>query len=87
MTRGEIESIDGDTITLTLDDGSTVTVSTDSETTVTRTEEAEVSDLEEGDTVIVRGTTDGDSVAAESISEGQTGFGGGAPPAGEPGQQ
>ena len=74
FTSGEITSVDGDTVTLTLDDGSTVTVTTSGDTTVSV--EGEVGDLATGDTVTVIGETDDDgNVAATSISEG-AGFGG-----------
>ena len=85
FTSGEITSVDGDTVTLTLDDGSTVTVTTSTDTTVTV--EGEVSDLATGDTVTVIGETDDDgNVTATSISEGAGlgGFpGGGTPPTDE----
>ena len=81
FTSGEITSVDGDTVTLTLDDGSTVTVTTSGDTTVSV--EGEVGDLATGDTVTVIGETDDDgNVTATSISEGAGfgGFGGGTPP-------
>jgi len=82
FTSGEITSVDGDTVTLTLEDGSTVTVTTSTDTSVTV--EGEVGDLATGDTVTVIGETDDDgNVTATSISEGAGlgGFpGGGTPP-------
>jgi hypothetical protein len=71
LTAGTIESIDGDAITLKLQDGSTVVVTADDDTAVTQTEDAEVSDLAEGDEILVTGDKDTDgNVAADSISEG-----------------
>lgn len=87
LTSGTVTAIDGDSVTLELDDGSTVTVTTSGDTTVTTTDEASVSDLAEGDSLTVVGETDDDgNVAATSITEGATGFGagmgGGTPPSG-----
>jgi hypothetical protein len=77
FTSGTVTSVDGDTVTLELDDGSTVTVTTTDDTTVTTTDEASVADLAEGDSLTVVGEADDDgNVAASSISEGATGFGG-----------
>ena len=71
FTAGTIQSIDGDTIIVELEDGSTVTVKTSADTTVTQTEEATVGDLAEGDEITVVGETgDDDTVTADSISEG-----------------
>lgn len=77
LTAGTIQSIDGDTITVKLRDGSTVTVKTTGSTTVTKSEKSSVSELASGETVIVRGTKDGNGdVSATSIAEGATqGFG------------
>jgi len=78
FTSGTVTAVDGDTVTLELDDGSTVTVTTTGDTTVTTTDEASVSDLAEGDSLTVVGEADDDgNVAATSITEGATGFGGG----------
>jgi hypothetical protein len=78
FTSGTVTAVDGDTVTLELEDGSTVTVTTTDDTTVTTTTESSVSDLAEGDSLTVVGEADDDgNVAATSISEGATGFGGG----------
>jgi len=78
FTSGTVTAVDGDTVTLELEDGSTVTVTTTDDTTVTTTSDAAVSDLAEGDSLTVIGEADDDgNVAATSISEGATGFGGG----------
>ena len=78
FTSGTVTAVDGDTVTLELEDGSTVTVTTTDDTTVTTTTDASVSDLAEGDSLTVVGEADDDgNVAATSISEGATGFGGG----------
>jgi hypothetical protein len=84
-TSGEITKIDGDTITVKTDDG-TVTVTTSDDTEVSTTETIEVSDIAEGDTVVVMGETADDVVTAKSIRVGDLGAGGfrpeGAPPDG-----
>jgi hypothetical protein len=81
LTMGTIASIDGDTITVTLSDGTTTTITTSADTAVTTTTDGSVSDIVAGDTVTVAGATGADgAVAATSISEGTTGFGGGTPP-------
>ncbi|WP_411698388.1 DUF5666 domain-containing protein [Conyzicola sp.] len=78
FTSGTVTAVDGDTVTLELTDGSTVTVTTTDATTITTTEDSSVSALAEGDSLTVVGDADDDgNVAATSISEGATGFGGG----------
>lgn len=70
---GSVTSIDDGTITLETAQGETVTVTTTSSTEVTVRRAAEVSDLAEGDTVLVIGETSGDTVEASAISEGDMG--------------
>lgn len=78
FTSGTVASVDGDVVTLTLTDGSTVKVTATDDTTITTTETSKIDALAEGDTLTVVGTADADgNVAATSISEGATGFGGG----------
>ena len=75
FTAGTIESIDGDTITVKLEDGTTVAVTTDDDTAVSKTSEVDVSELEAGEEITVIGTKDDDgNVAADSISQGDSGF-------------
>jgi preprotein translocase subunit YajC len=77
FTAGTIESVDGGTLTLKLADGSTVKVTTSDSTRVSETTESSVSKLKKGDTVTVIGQKDSSGdVTADSISEGQGGFGG-----------
>jgi hypothetical protein len=77
FTTGTVTAVDGSTVTLELTDGSTVKVTTTDDTTVTTTEESTVDALAEGDSLTVTGDTDDDgTVAANSITEGATGFGG-----------
>jgi len=81
VTAGTITGIDGDTITLKLADGSTVKVTSSSDTTVTTSETSSVRDLAKGDSIVVSGTAGSDgTVAATTVREGDTGFGGGTPP-------
>ena len=78
FTSGSVVSVDGDTVVIESSDGTQVTITTSTDTSVTTTEESSVSELAEGDTVTVIGETDDDgNVTATSISEGETGFGGG----------
>lgn len=78
FTSGTVTSVDGDTVTIELADGSTVKVTASADTTVTTTSDADVSDLKKGDTITAIGEADSDgNVTATTISEGQTGFGGG----------
>jgi len=89
-TAGEITKIDGGTITVKTADGTIVTVTTSDDTTVSVTEEIEVSDIAEGDTVVVMGETADDVVTADAIRVGDLGAGGfrmngGTPPQGMPG--
>ena len=78
FTSGTVTAVDGDVVTLELEDGSTVTITATDDTTVTTNDEAGVSDLAEGDSLTVMGEADADgNVAATSITEGASGFGGG----------
>ncbi|MCU1513173.1 MAG: hypothetical protein JWO10_263 [Microbacteriaceae bacterium] len=72
FTTGKIVSIDGDTITIESATGSKVTVTTTDKTTVTTTKKSKVSDLEKGQSVLVRGKagSNGD-VTATSVTEGE----------------
>ena len=82
---GTVTQVDDGTITLKTSQGETVTVTTTSSTTVTVRRTAKVSDLAEGDTVLVIGKTSGDTIAATSISKGDAGGfgpGGGSFPGG-----
>ena len=82
FTTGTVATNDDGTLTITTTDG-TVTVTTGDDTTVTTTTEGSVADLAEGDTVTIIGATDDDgNVTATTITEGQTGFGGGGFPGG-----
>jgi hypothetical protein len=85
---GSVTSIDNGTITLETAAGETVTVTTSSSTEFTVRRSAQVSDLAEGDTVLVVGETSGNQVAATAISEGAGGGfgpGGGGFPGAPPG--
>ncbi len=89
LTRGTVTAIEGDTITLSAEDGSTVTVTASDDTTVSIQRSGAVSDLDEGDTVMVRGETSDGTVTATSIRSGELpggrDGGGGMPPTGGPG--
>jgi hypothetical protein len=70
FTAGTIESVDGNTLTITTADGSTVEVDAD-DATVTLREDGSVSDLKEGDSVVVSGQNEGDGkMTADSVDEG-----------------
>jgi hypothetical protein len=89
LIPGTIESIDGDTLTVTTSRDETITVTLSDDTTVVRSEERELSDLEEGDTVAVTGASDDGTVTARSIrvNPQMDGVPGGGPagPGGMPG--
>ncbi|MEO6472789.1 MAG: DUF5666 domain-containing protein [Aeromicrobium sp.] len=82
-TIGTVSSVDGNTITLKTVNGDTVKITASSGTKVTINKTGKVSDLSDGDTVVVQGTKDNDgNVTAKSIDEGGFGgFRGGQPPA------
>jgi len=87
FTSGSVVSVDGEVVTLELEDGSTVTVTTADDTTVTTTIDSSVAELAAGDEITVVGESDDDgNVTATSISSGSAGFGGfgggGTPPTG-----
>lgn len=77
FVTGTITAVSGDTVTVKQADGSTKKVKTSGSTTVTLSQKGAVKDLKSGDQVLVRGeAADDGSVTAQSISEGDTGFGG-----------
>jgi hypothetical protein len=63
-------------MTVTKSDGTSVSVAVNSSSPVTVTRSIPLSGIAVGDTVRVRGTTSGTSVAATSITDGVSGFGG-----------
>jgi hypothetical protein len=81
FTIGTIESIDGDTITVATTDGGTVTIEVGDGTQIQVTDEGSISDLAEGDTIVATGSRSGDTIDADSISEGG-GLAGAGPPLG-----
>lgn len=81
---GTVAAIDGNTISLTLNDGSTVKVSLAADGVVRHQVDGTLADLKVGERVVAIGQRSGDSVTASAIQAG--GFGGapgerGAPPA------
>lgn len=68
MTFGAIESIDGNTLTVTTQAGGTVTVQVTDTTLIEKNASVRVADLAAGDTVIVSGSDNDDgSVTARSV--------------------
>lgn len=87
-TIGKVTANDGQTLTIETNDGSTVTVTVSANTEVTVSVTASMSDLMVGESVQVVGSQDGDTVVAESVQIGASGFGGfggGFGPGGGPG--
>ncbi len=87
MLAGEIQTIDGNGFTLTDSSGKTVQVNVTGTTLIQKQTSVSLSDLQQGDTVMVSGTQASDgSVTARSVQVGQAGaFGGPAeanPPSG-----
>ena len=79
-TSGTIASIDGSTVSLTLNDGSTLKVSLTADGVVRHQVNGTLADLKVGDRVVAIGTQNGDTFAATALQVGG-GFGGpgGAP--------
>jgi hypothetical protein len=70
-TAGTIDHVDGTDVYVKTQDGRTVKVTTTDSTQVRITQQGKVSDLKQGQTVIVQGTTGTDgSVSAQAITEG-----------------
>ncbi|MEW6059081.1 MAG: hypothetical protein AB1551_02890 [Actinomycetota bacterium] len=85
-TVGTVTRVDGDTIYVETADGSTVKVVVGDDTTIQVSEEGSLTDISEGSTVFVRGTTTDGELNATSITEGELGFvGPGAPSPGASG--
>ena len=70
FTAGTIDSINGNSIVMTLTDGTKVTVAAGTSTKVTTTVAGTVGDLKVGQRVTVVGPKTGTTVAATSITEG-----------------
>lgn len=69
-TIGTVSRVDGSTVYVTTPDGKEVAVTTTGDTTVRLTTEGKVSDLKQGQSVVVQGETGADgSVSAKTISE------------------
>lgn len=82
-TSGTVTAVDGNVVTLTTSSGSTVRVTVGDATTINQSVTAKVSDLQAGQTLMVRGTTGTDgSTAATSITVGQAGQAGAGAPTG-----
>jgi hypothetical protein len=75
---GTVESIDGSTLSLKLNDGSTVKVSLAADGVVRHQVEGTIADVKVGERVVAIGAQSGDSFAATAIQVG--GGQGGAPP-------
>lgn len=89
MTFGEIESIEGNTLTLTTQAGGTMTVQVTDTTLIEKNASVAVSDLVAGDTVIVSGSDNDDgSITARSVQVAPAGrFMGGPQTGAAPGNQ
>jgi hypothetical protein len=86
---GTVEAIDGNTLSVKLNDGSTVKVALADKGVVRKQVEGTLADIKVGERVIALGTQNGDTFSASSIQAG-TAFGnggplpGGTPPSGAP---
>jgi hypothetical protein len=70
-TAGTIDHVDGTDVYVKTQDGRTVKVTTTDSTQVRITQQGKVTDLKQGQTVVVQGTTGSDgSVSAQVITEG-----------------
>ena len=86
-TAGTVQSVNGNTITITDAQGQTKTITLQSTTTITKSTTGSPSDITTGETIIVRGTANSDgSTNATSVNIGNGGFGGfgGGPGGGGP---
>jgi hypothetical protein len=70
LTIGTIESISGDTFKVKTDSGDTVDVQVVDGTTIRINKEGTITDLAEGDNVVVNGQRDGDTIEAEDVGSG-----------------
>lgn len=77
-TIGTVKLVDGSTVYLTDTSGNVVKVTTGKSTTVSVTKNGKLSDLQPGQTVTVRGSTDSSGdLAATTVTEGGSPFGAG----------
>ena len=86
-TVGTVQSVNGNTITITTPNGGTTTVTIGGSTTITQTDTGSISDITPGENIIVRGTSNSDGTTTAdqvTVGNGSFGFGGrgpnGAPP-------
>jgi hypothetical protein len=75
VVQGTVASNDGSTLTVTQSNGSPTSIAVNGSSAVSLTRSIPLSAIAIGDTVRVRGTTSGTTVAATSITDGVTGFG------------
>lgn len=80
ITFGTIESVNGNTITVRTQSGDTVNVKVGNDTQIRVSKDGSISDLANGDTIVVGGSKNGSTVDATTITEGGVGLGGGTPP-------
>ena len=68
-TFGTITAVAGDSITLETANGEVITVRIGDETAIQVTDQGSIADLAEGDTVVVAGERQGETVDADTINE------------------
>ena len=76
ITFGTIESVNGNTITVRTQSGDTVNVKVGNDTQIRVSKDGSISDLANGDTIVVGGSKNGSTVDATTITEGGVGLGG-----------
>ena len=82
---GTVTKVEGNTLTVTQADGSTATVVVPSGTTISKTVSGSLSDLTNGTSIIVRGTTADGKTTAQSVTINSGNGAGGFPTGGFPG--
>lgn len=82
---GTVSKVDGNTITVAQADGSTATVVVASDAAITKTVSGSLSDLTNGTSIIVRGTTADGKTTADSVTINPANGAGGSPTGGFPG--
>lgn len=82
-TVGTVQSVNGNTISVTDQQGQSKTITLNAATTITKSATGSAADITTGQTIIVRGTANSDgSTTAQSVNIGNGGFGGFGGPGG-----
>jgi hypothetical protein len=77
-TAGTVQSVNGNTVTLSERNGQTSTVTIDPNATISKSATGSMADITAGQTIVVRTVTNSNGTSTQDVIVGNAGFGGGA---------